>query len=236
MLNFKFSKNILNENLKEDFKHLDDGTLYIIDSYNIKDLSDEIINFYIDAFKNTNIRRIEFYYEAKEISLMPINKIRTLSNELNIDFDLLCSFLGYLFNSFNIKEKDFDSKIRGKYKRKGNPYDPLKNAIKLIRGLISKDNIEVVFKAYVMPKDDYHIHGRYWVGYEKHNLLGYIVDGSLNTVENNVVLAQLMNDINCNIIANIFENKIQKSSKKFKQLNLENIENINETLKNFFQN
>ena len=229
MLDWRNNRDVLHNHLKRDLKHLDNGTLFIIDSYNIKDLSNDVIDFYVNSFNNLNIRRIEFYYEVKYYEKsFPKESINNLTNSIDINSKILISFLGLLFNSLNIKDSNFNNRLKEKYFKKQENYDPFENTLKLIQRL---SNIEIIFKPYKILNNDYHVHGRYWFGYENNELKGYIVDGSLNTVSNNIVIAQAMDSENANIIGTLFKDKINLNQIDLINLTSNDIHDINEKIK-----
>ena len=68
-----YRKNNLHDHILRDFDLVEDRTLHILDNYNVKSISNDLIRFYVDAFRNTNINKIIFYYEVRNSKVKVFN-------------------------------------------------------------------------------------------------------------------------------------------------------------------
>lgn len=224
-------------NLIRDFSDCENVTLNILDNYNVKNLKEDIIDFYKYAFEDTNINKLIFYFSTKYYDNLTGQVISDISNEINVDFNNLVAFFSMIFDSLNYSNKHiyFHETLVKAYTIK---YVETLNSINSFINFISKFNeigIEVSFKPYKKLNKLY-LHGRYWISNSPNCRKGYLIDGSLNTLPNGLVTGQLMNEENYNIISKYFNDKIISRSYQYDEFRIDDLRTINLALHNYFNN
>ena len=201
----------LREHLIEDLHTGEDNdVLNIIDDYHVKNISDEAIEFYVDSFLNTGIKRLTLYYQIYngKFTSNQEREIKIIASNCNTNESIIVSFLTLCFGRFK-KEDSIIEKIKsenGKYVVKR----ITTNVLKFIDQMADV-GIEVWLKPYDNLRLRPPFHGRYWLNKEA----GYIVDGSLDTFLKHRVFAQLMDEENYEIISELFKKYIIPGSQRY---------------------
>lgn len=202
--------------LKEQFKHdnffKNNEKIIIIDNYNIIDIKEQEMQFFYENFKDVGCRNIDIYFQVRAVNVNN-DEIVELSNKFGVTFNNLLSLISFL-------------KIRSNYQLKRvivNKKKSLKHAIDFIEEM-KKINIDVTLRPYLLENNEKYFHGRYWISKNSNNEgIGYIIDGSLNTVERAHVIGQLMDDQNYNLIVTFFNETISQGLQQYNPLDLETL-------------
>lgn len=225
-----------NENGNTLHNHLiDDGFfvngvnyLLIIDDYHTKDIKQDAIEFYREAFQGVGLRTITIYYQIKKIWDETMDDIYYLSNQLNINQNELITFLVFLLTSVNSNNGPLESRLTEIYSR-GTANRQIQSSLQFIDAMESI-GINVRYKPYTSLRFKPPFHGRYWINQNA----GYIVDGSLNTFTNGRVFAQKMDTENFNIISNLMNNEIKQRAEQYSVLTGQRIIEIHTLLTHYF--
>ena len=202
--------------LKEQFKHdnffENNEKIIIIDNYNIINIKEQEIQFFYENFKDVGCKNIDIYFQVQAINV-DNDKIIELSNEFGVTFNDMLSLISFLKIRSNCQ---LENEIVNKKKS-------LKHAIDFIEEM-KKINIDVTLRPYLLRNNEKYFHGRYWISKNSNNEgIGYIIDGSLNTIEKAHVLGQLMDNQNYNLIVTFFNETISRGLQQYNPLDLETL-------------
>ena len=208
----------LNNNFRNDHFFDTTQTLNIIDDYNILDIKDDAIAFYVKSFNGLGVKNINIYFQVKFVTQQRRNEIEEICSEhegINQNKLLaFCLFIkkGLYPNRKRIKEIVFTNANLKKVNR----------ALVFIKEMKSV-GITITLYPYYSFNINPSFHGRYWITEEK----GYIVDGSLQTYSTGMIFAQLMDDVNFKIIKEqIFDEQIKNNARVFESLSRDDIETL----------
>ena len=96
MLKYTGNGTTLRENLINDGFFDDTDILNIVDDYNIVDIEDDAIDFYLRTFNDINLRTINIYFQVKEISEQRKIEIEDLARYYKMDGVLLLALCVFL--------------------------------------------------------------------------------------------------------------------------------------------
>lgn len=220
--NFLYNKNNeLHNHLIKDFNlaYAEDKILHIIDNYHVKNISGKALQFYVNAFSNTGIRKIIFYYEVN-LNKKDLELINDLSRDFNLPHDMLLSFITIFHSKSNRSKKLFD-KLESLSKSNKTILKELDSIINFFEKL-HNIGIEVKLQPYKTFPTNY-IHGRYWINLDSNIHKGYIVDGSLNTYPNGLIIAQVMDNENYQIVSDVLHEIISNRKSDFVELEINDL-------------
>ena len=224
--------NILHKHLLEDFKNIKDCTLHILDNYNIIGINNEnTIDFYVNAFKNTNIRKIIFYYGVDKLDSSQESFIDDIAKNINSDFDKVYALIRMIGNFSNIKGLDFGIKISNEYMGRSFGFNKINSVVHFVRGL-ERNNISIEFQPYLKLTKKY-LHGRYWIYNDLVKKIGYSIDGSFSTYPRGLVLAHLLDQEDFDIIYNKLNNEVIPNASRFQKLTADDLFAINSDIKTY---
>lgn len=190
--------------------------LTIIDDYNIVDIKDDAVDFYIESFEGVGVTNIKIYFQVKAISEERRQEINNLAHKYGLDSNKLlcyCVFVkkGLYPKRFPIEELVFSQK----------PSEKVDKALNFINSM-KEIGITVTLQPYSSLNFKPPFHGRYWLTDEK----GYIVDGSMQTYGSGLIFAQLMDAENFNRIRQLFNTHISNNANAFERLTYEDLHDI----------
>ena len=211
----------LQEHLKTDefFKHLESGEtyntiLYIIDDHHFNNSEDpKTREFYVKAFAESGVREITIFLQARNYRLEIMDQVRDYCRSAKIPENEYIAFQTLVDIPLT---KRIINEETGRYETKASAgrwgLDYLKKMVKnsliaidFINQMWMQNGIDVKYQYY----DNLHFrppfHGRYWITPEGK---GYIVDGSLNTIEKDLVFVQKMDDENYDRVKYLFDTHI----------------------------
>lgn len=236
-LDFIYSKeNELHEHLINDFnlRNANDRTLHIIDNYNVKTLSDRnTINFYNDSFRDTYIEQIIFYHQVN-LDEDDLNEIRDLSRRLDLNFEELISFVSIFHSKSISRNKGIIKELDLLAHRQKYPWNHFKST-KDFMSSFERININVKIHPYKAFSKNY-IHGRYWININPNVQKGYLVDGSLNSYPNALIIAQSMDEENYSIIHSVLTHILNEKSADFIELGINHLDRIYNKICDYFRN
>lgn len=226
MLQSDSKGNSLHDHLLSDHFFDNNHHLNIIDDYHIKNIKEDAVAFYQEAFNGTGLRTLTFYFQIKNIYPNTLDQIKSLSRFLKINNRTLTAFLVLFLTNINgsknsppLSNKLYREIDRGKF-------EVLMNSIKDFNEAMKKIEILVSFQPYSSLNIKPPFHGRYWL--TEHQ--GYIVDGSLQTYSNGKIFAQKMDNENFDLIYSLFKTEVQPKARDYIALDVATIENIYRTL------
>lgn len=192
------------------------NTLTIIDDYNIVDIKDGAVNFYIESFEGVGVTNIDIYFQVKKISKKRRQEINNLAHTYGLDSNKLlcyCVFVkkGLYPKQVPIKELVFSQKSSEKVDK----------ALNFINSM-AEIGITVTLQPYSSLNFKPPFHGRYWLTDEK----GYIVDGSMQTYGSGLIFAQLMDVENFDRIRQLFNTHIKNNANAFERLTYDDLHDI----------
>lgn len=142
--------------------------LTIIDDYNIVDIKDGAVDFYIESFEEVGVTNIDIYFQVKKISEERKQEINNLAHMYGLDSNKLLCYCVFVREGFpewgSIEKLVFNQKFSEKV-------DKALYFINRMAGI----GITVTLQPYSSLNFKPPFHGRYWLTDEK----GYIVDGSM---------------------------------------------------------
>lgn len=192
------------------------NTLTIIDDYNIVDIKDGAVNFYIESFEGVGVTNIDIYFQVKKISKKRRQEINNLAHTYGLDSNKLLCYCVFVRKGFpkwgSIKELVFSQK----------PLEEVDKALYFINS-IARIGITVTLHPYSSLNFNPPFHGRYWLTDEK----GYIVDASMQTYGSGLIFAQLMDAENFDIIKRqLFDIHIKNNANEFEPLTKQDLDDI----------
>lgn len=189
--------------------------LTIIDDYNIVDIKDGAVDFYIESFEGVGVTNIKIYFQVKAISKERRQEINNLAHTYGLDSNKLLGYCVFVKKGFSqrgsIKELVFSQKSSEKVDK----------ALYFINRM-AEIGITVTLQPYSSLNFKPPFHGRYWLTDEK----GYIVDGSMQTYGSGLIFAQLMDAENFDRIRQLFNTHISNNANAFKPLTKEDLYDI----------
>lgn len=188
---------------KHDHRITDDHTLLILDDYNTSNMNNPVFrDFYTDAFRSTDVRRIIILYQT---SLRWGRWLDDLAEFLDENPLTLRSFI-----SATVKKQTRRNMVEtlDQYYFNNALYRNVTAALDFIHEMRVKD-IDVTYCLYENRDFDPPFHGRYWLD----NNVGYIVDGSLNNYGVKKVFAQKMDDENYEIIRDLVDREVLRHAR-----------------------
>ena len=208
----------LRENIINDgFFDSNQNVLDIIDDYNIIDISDDAIDFYVESFRGVGLRHINIYFQIKPLSHDRCTQIEELSRRYGVESNTLKSFIVFVQKTLYPKEKSLTDLLVT-----NSNYQKLQKAFRFINALQSI-GITVELHPYNSLHFNPPFHGRYWLTERG----GYIVDASLQTFGHGLIFAQLMDDENYRIIKEeLFDQHIVVACEEFLPLTFELLNDI----------
>lgn len=192
------------------------NTLTIIDDYNIVDIKDGAVNFYIESFEGVGVTNIDIYFQVKKISKKRRQEINNLAHTYGLDSNKLLCYCVFVRKGFpkwgSIKELVFSQR----------PLEEVDKALYFINRM-KEIGITVTLHPYSSLNFNPPFHGRYWLTDEK----GYIVDASMQTYGSGLIFAQLMDAENFYIIKReLFDTRIKNNANEFEPLTKQDLDDI----------
>lgn len=190
--------------------------LTIIDDYNIVDIKDSAVDFYIESFEGVGVTNIKIYFQVKAISEERRQEINNLAHTYELDSNKLLCYCVFVKKGFPkrgrpIKELVFSQKSSEKVDK----------ALYFINRM-AEIGITVTLQPYSSLNFKPPFHGRYWLTDEK----GYIVDGSMQTYGSGLIFAQLMDEENFDRIRQLFNTHISNNANEFNLLTYDDLHDI----------
>lgn len=190
--------------------------LTIIDDYNIVDIKDGAVDFYIESFEGVGVTNIKIYFQVKAISEERRQEINNLAHTYELDSNKLLCYCVFVKEGFPkrgrpIKELVFSQKASEKVDK----------ALYFINRM-AEIGITVTLQPYSSLNFKPPFHGRYWLTDEK----GYIVDGSMQTYGSGLIFAQLMDEENFDRIRQLFNTHISNNANEFNPLTYDDLHDI----------
>ena len=91
---------------------------------------------------------------------------------------------------------------------------------------MKRHGIDVYIQFYKLNKNDLKFHGRYWLSSLDNGLKAYMVDASLNTYPKSMILAQLMDDVNKDVLKKYIDKELIPGCKNFKLIGLNDLRKL----------
>lgn len=217
-----FKKTIGGTSLKSNLIHDQffgehNNTLTIIDDYNIVDIKDGAVNFYIESFKGVGVTNINIYFQVKEISEKRRQDINNLAHTYGLDSNKLLCYCVFVKKGLYPKPVPIEKLV---FSQK--PSEKVDKALNFINSM-AKIGITVTLHPYSSLNFNPPFHGRYWLTDEK----GYIVDASMQTYDSGLIFAQLMDAENFDIIKRqLFDTHILNNANAFEPLTYQDLYDI----------
>lgn len=192
-------------------------TLTIIDDYNIIDIKDGAVDFYIESFEGVGVTNIDIYFQVKEISEERGQEINNLAHTYGLDSNKLLCYCVFVKKGLYPKRDPIEKLV---FSQKSS--EKVDKALYFINRM-KEIGITVTLHPYSSLNFNPPFHGRYWLTDEK----GYIVDASMQTYGSGLIFAQLMDAENFDIIKRqLFDIHIKNKANEFEPLTKKDLEDI----------